>query len=115
MSHTPTPWIAATAPTDEGVDYFQLCTADGRVIADTFNSEIAEIHTEYDEGRYEWDEQGRQDMEFVARVVNCHAELLAACERALRQFESAVDPIFSGDVDAINQLRAAIAKAKGEQ
>ena len=57
------------------------------------------------------------DAEFIVRACNSHYELLAACQRLLRQVELTDDYHAStwGTLnDAAKQAREAIAKARGE-
>ncbi len=82
MPHTPTPWIVEDA---DGTNNHQHCKVyalvdgKGKVIADCHNSEVADIQCDPDEyGSNCWDEQGRQDFEFISRAANSHDELVAA-------------------------------------
>ena len=58
----------------------------------------------------------RADLECVARAVNAYDDLVAACEAALEDnYELVVyDPEFSLGPTTVGQLKAALAKAKGE-
>jgi hypothetical protein len=57
-------------------DFWALKDANGKIIVDTLNSDVAVIREEPDEGfvrRY--DEQGLADLEFIKKACNHHQEL----------------------------------------
>lgn len=54
--------------------------------------------------------QVEANMEFLLRAVNCHEDLLAACERLLRAADNS-----NCDSGACDAARAAIAKATATQ
>ena|ERR1051325_5103529 len=89
MKHTPTPYDVNRV-CSEGIAHFTIIDQRGKVIVDTFNSEVAEIHEEWDHDsdgnswRNQWDEQGRVDVEFIVRACNAHDELLEALKYARR-------------------------------
>lgn len=54
---------------DQNIGYFVILNADGRVIMDTFNSEVQLIQSEeHYESIDQWDEQGRIDCELVVEL-----------------------------------------------
>ena len=114
MNHTATPY-EANRVCSGGVAHFTIVDQRGKVIVDTFNSEVAEIHEEFDhdsEGnswRNQWDEQGRVDVEFIKLACNAHDDLLAVVERLLRE-----DADGEYSVGLIEDARAALCVAKGE-
>jgi hypothetical protein len=118
---TPRPWEADSFKTEGGhgkYDAYRLVDANGKTICDTMNGELQTEHVEYDDdiGSHAWDEQGRVDMEFAARAVNAHDDLVAALTELLDHYTQLVncgdcgnwDPEKEGKVKA---ARAALAKA----
>lgn len=66
--------------------YYKLLDADGKVIADTLNSEVACIEREDDEdGCWQWDEQGRVDLKAIAVACNAHATLVELARFAISE------------------------------
>lgn len=55
---------------------------------------------------------GLRSSEAAAHAVNCHDDLVAACEEALQEMINTVAPRPSF-TDAVDMLDAAIAKARG--
>jgi hypothetical protein len=64
------PWTIEGRKNENGLpDYYVILDANGRVIMDTFNSEVCTEETEYHNIGYDrWDEQGRVDCELVAEL-----------------------------------------------
>lgn len=127
MPHSPTPYEAISEKdADDRRLYFTVVDANGKVIVDTLNSEVAVIEEDSDEdGVHRWDEQGRQDTEFIAKACNVHADLVAACEAWIAWAEH-LDAISSPDdpmrkvrsemhKKRLDACRAAVAKAKGRR
>ena len=91
--------------------------AKGKVLFDTINADVAEIHTEHDGegGVHRWCEEARQNLTLAAAAP----ELLAACERLVKSLS--VSPsgylcacTYNTSVDDFNAVLAAIKKARGE-
>lgn len=104
LKHTPTPWgIGETI--SEGIVSYSLVTLEkSRTIMDTFNSEVAEIHEEYDEeGRCQWDEQGRANIEFARLAVNSHAALMEALKTARKYVVSRSPAALVSEVEQIDK------------
>jgi hypothetical protein len=92
--HTPVPWTAAALG---GSHCYGVFAPDGAAVAYLSDAPAGGAGLR---GR----EVDRANAELIARAVNSHAELLAACEEAL----------VWADSDGLKErLRAAIAKAKG--
>lgn len=79
LSNSPGPWTVDCRKTESPIDghkeifYFVILDANGRVIMDTLNSEVACIEDEFDEyGSRAWDEQGRIDCELVITLFELH-------------------------------------------
>ena len=94
--HNPAPWEYENVeqPHDKSA-YGVVKDANGKILFDTLNSDVAEIHTEYDgeDGSvHRWDEAGRVNLAIAAAAP----ELLAICYLALNSFcdphAVAIDP-----------------------
>lgn len=87
MRTSPLPWeqdcVGGNSMGGEDA-YEALYDANGKIIADTANSDVAEIREE--EGHY-WDEQGRRDFAFIRRAVANFENLLVACKEARAALE----------------------------
>lgn len=102
--------------------YGVLYDATGKIICDTMNSDVAEIHQNHELGaglKY-WDETGRVDLLFAMRAANCHHKMLAALKAAERAMAKAVairvqlTGITTGaNADILKQIQEAIAEAEG--
>ncbi|MEX3972226.1 hypothetical protein [Paraburkholderia caribensis] len=130
IKHSPGPWTVDTIDNegeyslggDESACGFKshaVLDANGRVLFDSLNSEVAEIHEEIDEdARYAWDGQSECDLRLAAAAP----ELLEALQYALPYLEACVpnprngvNADYSVDVNCVDRARAAIAKATGAQ
>lgn len=108
---------------DEAYKFFVIADLNNAIICDTFNSEVATIHTESDEdGVDRWDERGRVDMEFLARAGNSYWDMLEALKAAeviLRLYNQDFSTNDRGKFRNITlhsthkEVLAAIAKAEG--
>ncbi len=112
--HNPAPWTCETVQSRENRDaYAVVKDANGKILFDTLNSDVAEIHEERDEGSVtRWDETGCINLSLAAAAP----DLLAACEAALAACQENIamwayknEPAL---LKAIDILRPAIAKAK---
>lgn len=84
---SPLPWeYDGKELREERSGYAVIYDATGKIILDTMNSEVAEIHHGDDSGPAWWDETGRKDLLFVMRAANCHHALVAALKEAIAQF-----------------------------
>lgn len=75
--HNPAPWAYENVE-DRGEQsaYGVVKDANGKILFDTINADVAEIHTEHDEGRaYRWDEVARKNLTLAAAAP----QLFAAC------------------------------------
>lgn len=109
MPHTPGPWEYENVEhRSEQTAYGVVKDANGKILFDTLNSDVAEIHTEHDEGHaYRWDEQGRKNL----RLAAASPDLLAACKAA----RSLIGVQHAGPSLEVSQmLDAAIAKAEAK-
>lgn len=82
---TPRPWTFDLKK-DANSHYAIVLDADGNVIVDTFNSEVALIQEEHDADEngptcYRWDARGKANAELIVRAVNRDA----AFETALKE------------------------------
>lgn len=71
MSPSTGPWTVESRKGDRGdPDYYVVLDANGRVIMDTLNSEVALIDDEYgpNGSHYQWDEQGRVNCELIVEL-----------------------------------------------
>lgn len=75
MKHSKTPWEIDHREC-EGVRYFVVTDVNGKVIFDTCNSEVAEIHEDFDEDgfRNQWDAKGEVDLKKAMVCANILAE-----------------------------------------
>lgn len=84
MSHTPMPWSVEDADGTKNHQHckvYALVDSKGKVIADCHNSEVVDIQCDPDEyGSNCWDEQGRQDFEFIAKACNFHERLVGLAQ-----------------------------------
>ena len=109
--HSPGPW-KATSEVNEGTygpeKYYQVRDANGKIVCDTVNSEVAVIHEISDEdgGVHRWDDQGRINTNLIASVH----DLLEACEMAYRSARVVHGP----HSDMCVRLENVISRAKGE-
>lgn len=98
MEHTLTPWVLL-----EDADTFQIY----KPRKDT----IAKIHKR-------WGDDGKANAAHIVRCVNSHDALVEACEKAERllteQLEIVLGVGYDADNTLVNELRAALALAKGE-
>ena len=119
MEHTPTPWKLGDLPI---VEYNPR--SHNSLFHERGGSIMAGDDADIVVGGCQ-DEQGgavgvlrNADAEFIVRAVNCHDELVAACEAGLatinwfRAHSRGVDMINGSEI--VKQLRAAIKNAKGE-
>jgi hypothetical protein len=120
MKHSPLPWIAGQTPTEGGSGRYMaysLVDAEGRVVADCLNSQVAMIETDFDEKdgfRHCWDEQGRADFDFMVRAINSHNELLEALDAAAAELHGFADVGCSNKAAHLYEMcREVIARAKG--
>lgn len=106
--HTPGPWEYENVhDCPERNAYAVVKDANGKILFDTLNSDVAEIHTEHDEGSvYRWDETGRRNLTLAA----ASPELLAACKNALELIDNRGNLRF---MESAALLKNAIAKAEG--
>lgn len=88
------PWDVDHKETDNGdgrYDYYFVMNGEGKVVCDSSNSDVQEIHTEDDEnGSYSWDEQGKKDL---TRLVECRNAMAGVPDPAA--FMSAVDAVLN--------------------
>jgi len=88
---TPGPWEVDTIENDgaygsgpDAVHGFKspvMLDAEGKALFDAYNSDLIEVHEEYDEDScHAWDEQGRANFALVAAAVNALPDLLATIE-----------------------------------
>lgn len=85
---TPGPW-QDDSEKDEHGDHCAVLYANGKRVADTLNSDLAEIHTEYDEdGSYSWDDVGRSNIKFIAGAVEFVLSLIAAQAAPAQEIKS---------------------------
>lgn len=114
--HNPEPWEYENVQRPEDRDaYGVVKDANGKILFDTINSDVAEIHTEHDEGSvYRWDEQARVNLTLAAAAP----ALLAACElwdKGFVEGEQFDEAQFLKWVnDNRRAARAVIAKVKGQ-
>ena len=91
---TPGPWHVDSIASEDGHGPFNayvLMDANGSPMLDTQNSEIAEIHSEYDEdGRHSWDEIARRYMEFIAHSRTDVPRLLQEVEALKAERDAAL-------------------------
>lgn len=109
--HNPSPWAYENVElAREQSAYGVVKDADGKVLFDSLNSDVAEIHE--DEG-YRWDETGKRHLTLAAAAP----DLLAACELWDKGFadgeEFTPEQLLKWLNDNRRVARAAIAKAKG--
>lgn len=112
--HSPAPWERETVQLREDRSAYEVVKdAEGGVLFDTINSNVAVIHDADEAGPSRWDEQGRVNLTLAAAAP----ELLAACELWDQGFVEGEE--FSAEQFRawVNRnraaARAAIAKAKG--
>lgn len=114
MTPTPLPWserITVGYDCGRQCDYWSLVDSRGRVILDTLNSEVAEIHQEVEDLHFcQWDEQGRLDIEFLLHVLNNYEQLVYACTGAATALQGSRYDI--GDDSIYHDLQKAAADAR---
>lgn len=81
-------------------DYYFIMNGDGKVVCDTLNSDVQEIHEEYDEnGIYSWDEQGKKDL---TRLVECRNAMIGV-EKPAEFMQSVIELVNAiDDVPELN-------------
>lgn len=103
---TPGPWEADSMKSEgsygigdetyEGFNAFKVTDEKGNTICDTLNSDMGEVHVEYDEdGATAWDEIGRRNAAYIAAcdpqtvlaLLASHAALAAEVERLRHDVE----------------------------
>ena len=88
MSHTPTPWGWEKVDTQTNYSHcttYEIVDSKGNTIVDCLNSEVAVIECDPDEnGSNYWDEQGRQDIEFILKACNFHDALVEALDQMVK-------------------------------
>jgi hypothetical protein len=121
MPHSPLPWeYDCTYERHNQAGAGLIRDAKGKIICDTLNSDVREIHTAHDGPSVTyWDEQGRLDLRLAVHAVNCHAELLKALEDALELID-VVDGSGGGMLynepykSKLAAIKTTISKAKGQ-
>lgn len=120
--HTPLPWevniirnegdFGMGEDISSGFDSYSISIANGKIIADTTNSDLIIVEDESDdETRFTWDTVGKANAEFIVRACNTHYKLLDACKEVTEWFANKSE--FVGA--ELNELiKAAIAKAEGK-
>lgn len=80
MKCSPLPWeIENVQLGPERSAYYVVKDDDGKIIFDSLNSDVQEIHEEADDGAMcRWDEQARKDLGFACHAANNHQKMLAA-------------------------------------
>jgi len=92
---TPGPWESDSMKSEgsfgvgeetyEGFNAFKVMDEKGNTICDTLNSDMGEVHVEYDEdGATAWDEIGRRNATFIAALDPQTVLALLASHEALR-------------------------------
>lgn len=106
--HAPVPWEYENVETSHDRSAHGVVKdARGRILFDTLNADVAEIHTEYDEtSTHRWCEASRQ----ILTLAVAAPALLAACERLANLCANCCPQSASGD-EAIAEALAAIKKA----
>ncbi|AMV24635.1 hypothetical protein VT84_09580 [Gemmata sp. SH-PL17] len=89
--HNPAPWERETVQNrSEQTAYEVVKDANGKILFDTLNSDVAEIHTEHDEdGAIRWDETGRINLALAAVAP----DLLSLLEQYV-VFEASTETVF---------------------
>ncbi len=110
----PGPWSYENVP-DPTVQsaYGHVVDADGKILFDTINAGVGEIHEGYDDvGVHRWDAVAEANLTLAAAAP----DLLAACELAAEFLTTVPEiPNYEGAAAGVaERLFAAIAKAKGE-
>ncbi len=129
------PWESeACNPCRQDEAYQALKTEDGKTIADCCNSELIEIHRDYDDDElgavHYWDETGRKNLAFIAAAHEHVPELIGNTRMMIDMLEKSADTFRDlQDVFRIKRIpkwvyacelaetaiRAAIEKATGEK
>lgn len=114
MNVSPTPWEYENKELcPERTAYAVLLDANGKVICDTMNSDVACVMTEPDECHRRWtDEQGRVDLRLASAAPDYHkavADLLELWPLAGYELEAYMGATF------IPAVKAAHNKARGKQ
>ena len=73
----------------EGFDTYKVTDEKGNVICDAYNSDVGEVHVEYDEdGANAWDEVARRNTDFIAHA----REDIPALLTVIATLRTALDP-----------------------
>lgn len=129
IKHSPGPWTVDTINNegeyslggDESACGFKshaVLDVNGRVLFDSLNSEVAEIHEEIDEdARYAWDGQSECDLRLAAAAPDLLEAVEAMLEWDAREEDHKVDfhERIALCAAAFDKARAAYAKATGSQ
>jgi hypothetical protein len=107
-NHHPAPWSYENVEQRREDPYGVVKDANGKILFDSLNSDVAEIHTHHD-GPYSvrWDESARVNLQLAAAAP----ALLANLEFAVWCIEN---PGMGPTPDALATMKAAIASAKAK-
>ncbi len=114
--HTPEPWeYENVSQAHDRSAYGVVKDADGKVLFDTLNSDVAVIHEEFDgeDGTvYRWDEAARTNLTLAAAAP----DLLAACKEMLlriKEYQDLDGLLTAKERASRDKMIAAVAKAEG--
>jgi hypothetical protein len=108
VKHNPAPWEYEDVPLrEERSAYGVVKDADGKILFDSLNSDVAEIHEEGDEeGFSRWDAAARRNLGLAALAP----KLVAAAKRVLDGWYDTKGEVYGEDVRALEEV---VAEANG--
>jgi hypothetical protein len=99
-NHTPTPWVASSAPDGTGIPGWNVIGADGWPVCS-----MMDVHATARE-------RNAANAPFLVRAANAHEALVEACKVALGRLEPFTKMRRPDMVIEVKQMRAALALAE---
>lgn len=104
--HTPTPWKIGQRSTHDNT----IAITSTHAISESKQQEICRVSP-----APFYDDNQETNAAFIVRAANCHDELVKALNALLRCPDLTLENLERETLDAINEAKQALAKAKGEE